>query len=134
MGVLTQINNRRAEDILIACMDGLTGFPDALRAIYPQTRIQLCIVHMVRNSTKFVSYKDVKKLCADLKAVYSANSEEAGRGLKSDEALEVFGNKWNDKYPMIYQPWLRHWNDLSEFFKYSPDNPSNLRFAGDLYD
>ena len=78
MGVLTQLKNRGVEDILIACMDGLTGFPDALRAIYPQTRIQLCIVHMVRNSTKFVSYKDLKKLCADLRAVYSAHTEEAG--------------------------------------------------------
>jgi transposase-like protein len=116
MGVLTQIKNRGVEDILIACMDGLTGFPDALRAIYPQTRIQLCIVHMVRNSTKFVSYKDLKKLCADLKAVYSANSEEAGH-----DALEDFSKKWDDKYPMIYQSWQRHWNDLSEFYKYSPE-------------
>jgi transposase-like protein len=115
MGVLTQLKNRGVEDILIACMDGLTGFPDALRAIYPQTRIQLCIVHMVRNSTKFVSWKDLKKLCADLKTVYSANSEEAGL-----DALEEFGKKWNGKYPMIYQSWQRHWNDLSEFFKYPP--------------
>lgn len=116
MGVLTQLKNRGVEDILIACMDGLTGFPDALRAIYPQTRIQLCIVHMVRNSTKFVSYKDLKKLCADLKAVYSANTEEVGL-----EALEDFGKTWNPKYPMIYDSWKRHWNDLSEFFKYPPE-------------
>ena len=116
MGVLTQIKNRGVEDMLIACIDGLTGFPDALRAIYPQTRIQLCIVHMVRNSTKFVSYKDLKKLCADLKAVYSANSEEEGLC-----ALEDFGKKWNDKYPMIYQSWQRHWADLCEFFKYPPE-------------
>jgi len=120
MGVLTQLKNRGVEDILIACMDGLTGFPDALRAIYPQTRIQLCIVHMVRNSTKFVSYKDLKKLCVDLKAVYSAHTEEAGLA-----ALEDFGKKWNDKYPMIYQSWQRHWNDLSEFFKY----PAEIRKA-----
>jgi len=120
MGVLTQLKNRGVEDILIACMDGLTGFPDALRAIYPQTRIQLCIVHMVRNSTKFVSWKDLKKLCADLKTVYSANSEESGL-----DALEEFGKKWNDKYPMIYQSWQRHWNELSEFFKY----PSGIRKA-----
>jgi transposase-like protein len=116
MGVLTQLKNRGVEDILIACMDGLSGFPDALRAIYPDTRIQLCIVHMVRNSTKFVSYKDLKKLCADLKAVYSAASEEAGL-----DALEDFGKKWNDKYPMIYQSWQNHWADLSEFFKYSSE-------------
>jgi transposase-like protein len=115
MGVLTQLKNRGIEDILIACMDGLTGFPDALRAIFPQTRIQLCIVHMIRNSTKFVSWKDLRKLCTDLKAVYSAATEEAGL-----DALEELGKKWNDKYPMIYQSWQRHWNDLSEFFKYPP--------------
>jgi transposase-like protein len=116
MGVLTQLKNRGLEDILIACMDGLSGFPDALRAIYPQTRIQLCIVHMVRNSTRFVSYKDLKKLCADLKQIYSAVSEEAGLS-----ALEDFAKKWNDKYPMIHDSWQRHWNDLSEFFKYPPE-------------
>jgi len=120
MGVLTQLKNRGVEDILIACMDGLTGFPDALRAIYPQTRIQLCIVHMVRNSTKFVSYKDLKKLCADLKAVYSAASEDAGLS-----ALEDFGKEWNGKYPMIYDSWQRHWADLCEFFKY----PAEIRKA-----
>jgi transposase-like protein len=116
MGVLTELKNRGVQDILIACMDGLSGFPEAVRAAYPQTRVQLCIVHMVRNSTKFVSYKDLKKVCADLKAVYSANSEEAGR-----EALEDFGKTWNGKYPMIYQSWERHWGDLSEFFKYPPE-------------
>jgi transposase-like protein len=116
MGVLAELKNRGVEDILIACMDGLTGFPDAVRAIYPQTRVQLCIVHMVRNSTKFVSYKDLKKVCADLKAVYSAATGEAGR-----EALEDFGKTWNEKYPMIYQSWERHWDDLSEFFKYPPE-------------
>ena len=113
MAVLTQLKNRGVKDILIACMDGLTGFPDAVRAVYPQTHVQLCIVHMIRNSTKFVSYKDLKKVCADLKAVYSANTEEAGR-----EALEEFGKIWNVKYPMIYQSWERHWEDLSEFYKY----------------
>ena len=71
-------------------MDGLTGFPEAVRAVYPDTRVQLCIVHMVRNTTKFVSYKDLKKVCADLKAVYSANSEEIARN-----ALEEFGAMWD---------------------------------------
>jgi transposase-like protein len=118
MGVLTELKNRGVQDILIACMDGLTGFPDAVRAVYPNTRVQLCIVHMVRNSTKFVSYKDLKNICADLKEVYSANSEKAGR-----EALEGFGKKWDEKYPMIYQSWDRHWSDLSEFYKY----PAEIR-------
>jgi len=116
MGVLAELKNRGVQDILIACMDGLTGFPEAVRSVYPNTRVQLCIVHMVRNSTKFVSYKDLKKVCADLKAVYSANSDEAGH-----DALEDFGKKWNDKYPMIYQSWQRHWEDLNEFFKYPPE-------------
>jgi len=86
MGVLNEIKNRGVQDILIACMDGLTGFPEAVRAVYPATRVQPCIVHMVRNSTKFVSWKDLKKVCADLKTVYSAATEEAGR-----DALEEFG-------------------------------------------
>jgi transposase-like protein len=116
MGVLSELKNRGVQDILTACMDGLTGFPEAVRAVYPNTRVQLCIVHMARNSAKFVPYKDLRKVCADLKAVYSAHSEEAGR-----EALEDFGKMWNDKYPMIYQSWERHWDGLSEFFKYPPE-------------
>ena len=118
MGVLTELQNRGVKDILIACMDGLSGFPEAVRAVYPHTPVQLCMrtlvrVHMVRNSARFVSYKDLRKLCADLKAIYSAASEEAGR-----QALQEFGQKWNGKYPMIYQARQRHWEDLSGFFKY----------------
>ncbi len=120
MGVLAELKNRGLQDILIACMDGLTGFPEAVRAVYPNTRVQLCIVHMVRNSTKFVSYKDIKKVCADLKTVYSAPTEESGRA-----ALEEFRKAWDDKYPMIYQSWDRRWDDLSEFFKY----PDEIRRA-----
>ena len=116
MGILTELKNRGVQDIYIACMDGLTGFPDALRAIYPDTNVQLCIVHMIRNSVKYVPYKDLKKVCADLKLIYTANTEEVAR-----DALEEFGKLWNDKYPMIYNSWDRHWNDLSEFFKYPPE-------------
>lgn len=116
MGVLTDIKNRGVEDILIACMDGLTGFPDAVKAVFPDTHIQHCIVHMVRNSTKFVSYKDLKAVCRDLKEVYSAPSAEAG-----SEALEDFGKKWNSKYPMIWKSWSDNWNDLVEFFNYPDD-------------
>ena len=96
MSVLTDIKNRGVEDILIACMDGLTGFPDAVKAVFPDTHIQHCTVHMIRNSPKFVSYKDLKAVCKDLKEVYSAINAESGH-----EALEEFGKKWNDKYPMI---------------------------------
>ena len=120
MGVLTDIKNRGTEDILIACMDGLTGFPDAVKAVFPDTHIQHCIVHMVRSSTKFVSYKDLKAVCKDLKEVYSAINAESGH-----EALERFGEKWNGKYPMIQASWERNWNDLIEFFNY----PNDIRRA-----
>lgn len=120
MGVLTDIKNRGTEDILIACMDGLTGFPDAVKAVFPDTHIQHCIVHMVRNSTKFVSYKDLKAVCKDLREVYSAINAESGH-----EALERFGEKWNGKYPMIQASWERNWNDLIEFFNY----PNDIRRA-----
>jgi transposase-like protein len=116
MSVLTDIKNRGVEDILIACMDGLTGFPDAVKAVFPDTHIQHCIVHMIRNSTKYVSYKDLKAVCRDLKEVYSAINAESGH-----EALEEFGKKWNDKYPMIQASWERNWNDLTEFFNYPKD-------------
>ena len=116
MSVLTDIKNRGTEDILIACMDGLTGFPDAVKAVFPNTHIQHCIVHMIRNSTKFVSYKDLKAVCRDLKEVYSAVNAGSGH-----EALEEFGKKWNDKYPMIQASWERNWNNLTEFFNYPED-------------
>lgn len=116
MSVLTDIKNRGTEDILIACMDGLTGFPDAVKAVFPDTHIQHCIVHMIRNSTKFVSYKDLKAVCKDLKEVYSAINAESGH-----EALQEFGKKWNVKYPMIQASWERNWNDLTEFFNYPKD-------------
>ena len=116
MGVLSEIKNRGVEDILIACMDGLSGFPEAVRAVYPKTRVQLCIVHMVRNSMKFVPHKELKALCADLRAIYTAPSEASGRA-----ALEDFGKNWNGKYPSIYKSWDSHWDDLCEFFKYPPE-------------
>jgi transposase-like protein len=113
MGILTELRNRGVQDILIACMDGLTSFPEAVRSVYPNTRVQLCIVHMIRNSTKFVSYKDLKKVCADLKAIYTAATETVARN-----ALEEFGKIWDKKYPMIYKAWDHHWDDIIEFFKY----------------
>src|SRR5574344_1565507 len=110
--VLSDTVPRRAAD-QFACMDGLTGFPDAVRAVFPDTHIQHCIVHMIRSSTKFVSYKDLKAVCRDLKAVYSAVNAEAGH-----DALEEFGKIWNERYPMIYKSWQANWNDLTEFFNY----------------
>lgn len=113
LGVLTDLKNRGVQDIFIACMDGLTGFPDAVRAVYPTAKVQLCIVHMVRNSTKYVSYKDLKAVCHDLKQIYTAVNEE-----EALEALEDFGKNWNSKYPMIQRSWEAHWDDLNEFFAY----------------
>ena len=113
LGVLTDLKNRGVQDIFIACMDGLTGFPDAVRAVYPAAKVQLCIVHMVRNSTKYVSYKDLKAVCHDLKQIYTAVNEE-----EALEALEDFGKNWNSKYPMIQRSWEAHWDDLNEFFAY----------------
>lgn len=113
LGVLTDLKNRGVQDIFIACMDGLIGFPDAVRAVYPAAKVQLCIVHMVRNSTKYVSYKDLKAVCHDLKQIYTAVNEE-----EALEALEDFGKNWNSKYPMIQRSWEAHWDDLNEFFAY----------------
>lgn len=113
MSVVTELNNRGVKDILIACMDGLTGFPDAVNAVFPDTRIQLCIVHMIRNSTKYVSYKERKPLCADLKNIYQAPTEKEGL-----QALEDFAKKWDSKYPMIYKSWSKNWENLNELFRY----------------
>ena len=115
MSIITELKNRGLEDILIACIDGLKGFPDAINSIYPETRIQLCIVHMIRNSTKYVSWKERKVLCADLKKVYRAVTEELGL-----EELDNFAEKWDHKYPMISKSWKSNWGNLNEFFNY-PD-------------
>jgi putative transposase len=114
--VVNELKNRGIEDIFIACMDGLKGFPDAVNAVFPQTRIQLCIVHMIRNSTKYVSWKERKQICADLKSIYSAPSEKAGQ-----DALDQFGKKWDARYPMISKSWRANWENLNEFFAYPDD-------------
>ena len=114
LGILTELQNRGLKDILMACVDGLKGFPDAIQAVYPQTRIQLCIVHMVRYSMKFIPWKDYKPVAADLKRVYqSATEEEALRELDNLEA------KWTDKYPQISRSWRQNWHNLNTLFAYS---------------
>ncbi len=116
LSVLTELKNRGLEDIFISCVDGLTGFPEALSSVFPQTKVQLCIVHMVRNSLKYVSYKDRKALVEDLKAIYKAKTlEEAELG------LDDFSSKWDTKYPSISQSWLRHWDNVIPFFAYPAD-------------
>ena len=115
LGVMNELKNRGLNDILIVCIDGLKGFPDAVNAVYPDTRIQLCIVHMVRNSLKFVSWKDYKPVCADLKKIYRAPAEEEALA-----CLDEFAAKWDAKYPLISKSWRNNWNNLNTLFDY-PD-------------
>jgi len=116
LSVLTELQNRGLKDILIACMDGLTGFPEAMEAVYPKTQVQLCIVHLVRNSLSYVSYKDRKAVAADLKLIYTAQTEAA-----AEQALVAFGEKWDAQYPMISRSWLNHWNHVIPFFAFPAD-------------
>jgi len=114
--VVTELKNRGVKDIFIACVDGLKGFPEAIRAVYPKTEIQLCIVHMVRNSLKFVSYKDRKNIAADLKEIYHSSTVEL-----AEKALETFSSKWDSKYPTISQSWRNNWANIIPFFAYPPE-------------
>ncbi|MDK9365762.1 IS256 family transposase [Lelliottia wanjuensis] len=116
LNVLTELKNRGLQDILIACVDGLKGFPDAINSVYPQTHIQLCIIHMVRNSLKYVAWKDYKAVTGGLKAVYQAPTEAAAL-----MALDAFAEKCDDKYPQISKSWRAHWENLNTFFGYPPD-------------
>jgi len=116
--VFNEIKTRGCKDILIACHDNLSGFSNALATVFPKTENQLCIIHMIRNSTKYVSYKDIKTVMADLKKIYGAVSEEAAL-----YALEEFKDKWDGKYPQIYKSWESNWADLSAFFKF----PAEMR-------
>ena len=113
LSIINGLKNRGVQDILIACVDGLNGFPQAIEAVYLKTEIQQCIIHQIRNTTNYVSYKDLKKLMADLKMVYAAPDEAAAL-----EELESFGEKWNSKYPKIYKSWSERWATLSTYFKY----------------
>ena len=113
LGILNSLKNRGVEDILIACVDGLTGFPNAIEAVFPQTEIQQCIIHQIRNTTKFVSYKDIKALMKDLKQVYAAVDEQAALS-----ALDDFDSKWSGKYPKIATSWRGKWPNLTTYFKY----------------
>jgi transposase-like protein len=113
LSIMNGLKNRGVRDIFIACVDGLTGFPQAIEAVFPETEIQQCIIHQIRNSTKYVSYKDIKALMADLNLVYQAPTEEIAL-----QNLEDFGEKWNSKYPKIYKSWSERWATLATYFKY----------------
>ena len=111
--VLNGLRNRGVEDIFIACTDNLTGFDTAIHAVFPETEIQNCMIHQLRNSSKYVSYKDLKALMSDLKAVYAAVDEQAAL-----DALETFAQNWDNKYPKIAKSWRENWANLSTYFKY----------------
>lgn len=120
VSVLTELKNRGVKDILIACVDGLKGFPDAIAVEYPQTRIQLCLVHMVRNSLKYVSWKDYKAVTRDLKQIYHATTED-----QALVELDRFGKTWDLQYPQITKSWTTHWVNLRTLFEF----PSEIRKA-----
>ena len=116
LSVLTELQNRGVEDILIACVDGLKGFPDAINAVFPQTNVQLCIVHMVRNSLKYVSWKDYKAVTTDLKLIYRSSTEE-----EALLELERFSDTWDAQYPQISKSWRANWENLNTIFNYPTD-------------
>jgi putative transposase len=116
LGVMTELKNRGVRDILIAAVDGLKGFPEAIRSVFPDTEVQLCIVHMVRGSLKFVPYKDRKAVAAGLKGVYGAPTEEAAL-----KALEEFCWTWDGKYAMIGRSWKSRWTEIAPFLAYPPE-------------
>ena len=116
LSVLNDLKNRGVQDILIACVDNLTGFSQAITACYPKTEIQKCIIHQIRNSTRYVSYKDLKKVTADLKPIYKAATEEMAL-----VELDRFEETWGTKYPLIVRSWRTNWDELATFFKYPPE-------------
>jgi len=114
--VLTDLSNRGVNDILIACIDGLKGFPEAIETIFPATEVQLCIVHQIRNSLKYVGSKNQKEFMVDLKRVYKASNKDL-----AESELDVLEDKWNDKYPIVIKSWRNNWERLSQYFKYPED-------------
>jgi putative transposase len=118
--ILTEIRNRGVADILVACVDGLKGFPEAISTVYPRTEVQLCIVHLVRNSLAYVNWKERKAVAEDLRSIYRAPTVEAGMA-----ALASFEERWNGKYAVIGKLWRRHWAGVSPQFAY----PEEIRRA-----
>lgn len=116
LSVLTDLYQRGAKDFFIVCVDGLSGFPEAIETQYPKSKIQLCIVHLIRNACKYVSWKDRKAVCADLKQIYTcATAQEA------EQQLQAFAEKWDDKYPVISKSWQTHWPNIITLFDYPDD-------------
>ena len=116
--VVTELKNRGVEDIFIACVDGLKGFPEAIEAVFPRTQVQLCLVHMVRHSLQYVSWKQRKEVAADLKTIYQAPTAE-----QAEMNLAEFEAKWDKTHPSIGQSWRRNWERITPFFAY----PAEIR-------
>jgi len=114
--VLTELRNRGVHDVFVVCVDGLKGFPAAIEAVFPTAQVQLCIVHLVRNSLKYVGWKARKEVAVDLKTIYSAATEQAAA-----QELHRFGEKWNKQYGAIHPMWVRHWDQVIPFFAFPPD-------------
>ena len=114
--VITELKTRGVQDILIACCDGLKGFPEAIESVFPHTTVQTCIVHMIRNSLKFVNWKTRKQVSADLKPIYTAATEEVAQ-----TALEEFADKWDESYPMIAKSWRSNWEKIVPFLAFAED-------------
>lgn len=116
LSVMTELKNRGVQDIFIACVDGLKGFPEAIEAVFPQTRIQLCVIHLLRNSLKYVSWKERKEIAADLREIYTASTVEL-----AELALCRVEEKWNSRYPLVARPWRTNWERVIPFFEYPPE-------------
>ncbi|MED1876499.1 IS256 family transposase [Brevibacillus borstelensis] len=114
--VLNELKNRGVQDILITSVDNLRGFTEAISACYPKTEIQKCVIHQIRNSIKYVSYKDLKKITSELKPIYKAPTEQAAL-----EELEQFEQTWGSKYPLMVRSWRNNWDEIATFFKYPPE-------------
>ena len=125
-GVLNELRNRGVKDILIAAVDNLTGFSEAIEAAFPQTEVQKCVVHQIRNSLSYVTYKDYKAVASALKPIYRAPSEKAG-----DEALDRFEEVWGKKYPLVVRSWRQNWPELSMFFRF-PDEVRRLIYTTNI--
>jgi putative transposase len=116
LSVLTELKNRGVQDILIACVDGLKGFPEAITTVFPGAEVQLCIIHQIRNSLRYIASKNQKEFMADLKKVYTAPTEA-----KAEHELNGLADKWGQKYPLVINSWKRNWPNLSTYYKYPPE-------------
>lgn len=116
MAILTELRNRGVQDILVLCADGLTGLPDAVEATFPQAIFQTCIVHMIRSSTRYVSFKDRRAVCADLRKIYTAETREA-----AEVALDELEQRWRQQYPTIAPAWRKRWEEITPFLEFPPE-------------